>query len=255
MEHHDTTQIPLRRHDPGADVEQANLRCCLVGPFGSALRPADRLDEITSLPHAAQIVRAFFEPANSFAGSTFLTLGDNPAGRLTTDDLLAVSLLDVRFPPKAVRGLVVGADEEVNACLDAERIPADLVIWEATNDQLSTVSRFTHLLAVGYKGIGPVKADKIAARKRPSLVPIVDRAIQRVVGTVESRNDFRGFLRDYLQDPDRRTQIDDLHPSGEGTTIPTVRLLDALLWLLGSRSQAARAVMAGAGKRPSFILR
>ena len=69
-----------------------------------------RLDEIMQ-PPTDRLVRAYFDLNNGFAGVTFDGLGrkqvgvDNPTTRdhFTTDDLLAVTLLDVRTgsrPPR-----------------------------------------------------------------------------------------------------------------------------------------------------------
>jgi hypothetical protein len=52
---------------------------------------------------ATKLVAAFFDPARPFAGATFDTLPDNPPNTFTASDLVAVSLLDVRFEPRAVR--------------------------------------------------------------------------------------------------------------------------------------------------------
>jgi len=49
---------------------------------------------------------AYFDPAEGFAGMSFCTLGHNPPGAVTADDLLAVSLLDIAWRPEAVPQLL-----------------------------------------------------------------------------------------------------------------------------------------------------
>ncbi|OZB88551.1 MAG: hypothetical protein B7X41_07570, partial [Microbacterium sp. 14-71-5] len=74
----------------------------------------------------AELVNHYYRD-KPFAGSLFDDLGDNPPDRFTTDDLLAASLLDVRFKPEAVRALVSAgvADDLLSG------VPTDLPLWEA----------------------------------------------------------------------------------------------------------------------------
>ncbi len=58
-----------------------------------------RIDAALS-PPAADLVAAYFDPYGPFAGETFDTLGDNPPDQITTDDLLALTLLSVVVPPR-----------------------------------------------------------------------------------------------------------------------------------------------------------
>ncbi|MHB1432167.1 MAG: DUF6308 family protein [Streptosporangiaceae bacterium] len=47
----------------------------------------------------------YFDHAQPFAGLTFDVLGRNPPHEISSDNLLAVTLLNVRWPPLAVRTL------------------------------------------------------------------------------------------------------------------------------------------------------
>jgi hypothetical protein len=62
----------------------------------------ERVD-ISLRPPAHELVAAYFNPVGNFAADTFDTLGTNSPGRITIDDLLAASMLDVRVMPLAVR--------------------------------------------------------------------------------------------------------------------------------------------------------
>jgi hypothetical protein len=76
------------------------------------------------------VLTAYFDPAGPFAAATFDTLGvDDPdydPDRTLAVDLLAVTLLDVRIPPRAVRQwLGEQADEIASVLAD---IP-DVDLW------------------------------------------------------------------------------------------------------------------------------
>jgi hypothetical protein len=64
-----------------------------------------RIIEVAEAP-ADQLLVAFFNTGGPFAGSTFDDLPDNPRNEFSASDLLAASLLDVRFEPRAVRALL-----------------------------------------------------------------------------------------------------------------------------------------------------
>lgn len=88
---------------------------------------ANRIDCVLRTPGLANLMAAYFDPASSFAGDTFNTLGSNPASSVTRDDLLAVSLLDTPIRPNAVRGLL-GPDHKT-LCRKLRGIGPDVDIW------------------------------------------------------------------------------------------------------------------------------
>lgn len=53
-------------------------------------------------PRLRDAVALYFDPEQPFAGHTFDSLGQNPPNKITSDDLLAVTLLNVRWTPPAV---------------------------------------------------------------------------------------------------------------------------------------------------------
>jgi hypothetical protein len=74
---------------------------------GDAIRrAAGRLRETLTVPGLGPAMAAYFDPAEGFAGMSFCTLGQNPRGAVTADDLLAVSLLDIAWRAEAVRQLL-----------------------------------------------------------------------------------------------------------------------------------------------------
>jgi hypothetical protein len=71
-----------------------------------AERGARQLRDGLVAPGLAGAVAAYFDPSEGFAGMTFTCLGSNPRDKVTADDLLAVSLLDIAWHPGAVRMLL-----------------------------------------------------------------------------------------------------------------------------------------------------
>jgi len=201
-----------------------------------------RINFLLELPQARRLVAEYFNEALSFAGTMFDRLGQNPQDQITNDDLLAVSLLDVGFPPLALRGLA-------RESLALSYIPTGVPLWEASDDLLGGWATTLWDLLVGTDGIGSVKASKLMARKRPLLISIVDIVVIATIGT--SWKECWRDIRATLLDADRRERIEALRPEA-ATSVTTLRLLDSLIWMYGSESTSAREVRA-AGTCPSSL--
>ena len=185
--------------------------------------------------HGAELVAAYFRQPE-FAGDLFDTLGVNEPHRLAFDDLLAASLLDVRFKPQAVRRLVR------NPAIDSvlSRLDTDVALWNVSRgDQQHDMLELWHLL-VDVPGIGGTRASKLMARKRPHLFPILDSVIRHrlQLGNVDAWS----ALRDVLDDDDLRARIDGLWTGDQSEQPSTLRLLDVLTWMRFSESGNARKV-------------
>ena len=61
------------------------------------------IDGFLADTRSKDLVDAYFNPDSTFAGDLFDTLGARAPYEVTRDDLLAVTLLDIRFGPRAVR--------------------------------------------------------------------------------------------------------------------------------------------------------
>lgn len=195
-------------------------------------------------PPADELVVRFFEPTRGFAASTFDDLGDNRPDRLTADDLLATTLLDMRFPPRAVRAILGHEADHLAAMLQA--IPTDVDLWEATDEDLAPAyALWTALRARGKGwGIGPTTTSKLMARKRPRLVPIVDSVVRDALGF---EKDSWAELRAALQGSDLPVRIEGLRRPGVGDKAATLRLLDVAVWMRCSQGKAARAARTEVG--------
>lgn len=200
-----------------------------------AIRSAMR--EIVEEPGAELVARYYSD--ERFAGTLFDEFGENPADRMTADDLVAASLLDVRFGPEAVRALLVdGIADSLLA-----RIPGDLPIWAADYDEVLSVNApagrlWAHLTDI--PGVGGTRASKLLARKRPALLPILDSVIRERLrlGNIDAW----GALRDVLVDEEIRSALDGLASKLDGPAPTTLRLLDVATWMRFSESDNARSV-------------
>ena len=190
---------------------------------------------------AAMVAAYYTDPA--FAGMTFSDLGTNPPDRITADDLLAVSLLDISWRPEVVRVLLASRNTEFSAMLAA--IPPDLDLWEATDEAGERINDLWEAL-VAVDGIGTASATKLLARKRPRLCPISDSVVIKAVAVPGRTWD---VIRCLLTEAEARAQVEALRPAAAaGASL--LRILDVILWVTHSESAAAAQVRARAGARP-----
>lgn len=204
---------------------------------------ARRTDAVLA-PPATELVEAFFSPTGRFAAATFDLLGTNDPWRISTDDLLAVTLLDVRFRPPAVRALLWHEAATVADLLS--RVPADLPLWAATDADLDAATAAWSFLCA-QDGVGPVIAGKLMARKRPRLVPVSDSVIDKALKPPSGN--LWTALRAALTDQGRRADVEALRPSGLTHDVSTLRLVDVAAWMRFSESTNARDVRQGVGLR------
>jgi hypothetical protein len=166
-------------------------------------------------------------------------------------DLVAVSLLDVTFRPEAVDALLMKG--EINTALVA--LPPNVNLWEAhecINDLCEAYGKLKKL-----HGVGPTKASKLLARKRPKLAPITDRHVENVFGC-------RGWefivpLADcFAERADLVRSLSDLNPAQPKDVVgPSIlRLLDVAIWMTQSRAESAQDARDSAlGSRAAVELR
>jgi hypothetical protein len=210
---------------------------------GDAIRrAAGRLRETLTAPGLGQAMAAYFDPAEGFAGMSFCTLGHNPPGAVTADDLLAVSLLDIAWRPEAVRQLLGPQAAPVAGLLGA--IPAGVDLWAASDAELATVDPLWDAL-LEMPGVGTATASKLLARKRPRLCPATDKVVIRAAALPGQTWE---VLRCLLRDPEARDAIEMLRPpEAAGATV--LRLLDVAIWITHSPArEAQRARLAGRGR-------
>jgi hypothetical protein len=132
-----------------------------------------RVDAVLEPPQAKPLVAAYFDSDGPFAAESFDALGVNDPYAIGTDDLLACTFLDVRYPPLAVRRLL-DRDRDTLARLLKE-VPPEPYLWEATDGVLPRAKRVWDFLCKNYHGVDAVLAGKLLARKRPRLIPVIDK--------------------------------------------------------------------------------
>lgn len=216
-------------------------------PTEQSVREA--IESLLTVSGLKDLVRLYFNgmPNTDFAGHLFDTLSDNPSERVVASDLVAVSLLDVSFGPTATGALINRG--YLDACLTTENLPTELDLWDALDriDNLYAARKVLYNL----DGVGPVKASKLLARKRPRLAPITDRHVGSFFGC--SRWAFLSPLACCLSNnPDLIGRINGLSPSpaGSGHSPTTLRLLDVAIWMTRSRADSAERAREEALKDP-----
>lgn len=213
---------------------------------------------------AAELLRRYFlEPDKKgllSTGSYF----DEWAGRgdtanrnvITDSDAVAVSMLSVTVPAKAMVGL---AEPETAGRITKllEQIPTDEPLSSLSREKaaaLLTGSGPATLLwnelirTKGNRwGIGATTASKIMARKRPHLIPIWDEVIGDVNGVDSSKGQWMNWhrlLTDGTGLPERLAEIHRL--SEVELPLSELRIMDVVLWRygkdqgLGVRTSAGR---------------
>jgi hypothetical protein len=205
--------------------------------MGSVARGIDLLLQQTRM---TELVAAYFDRSAPFAGHLFDTIGDNRPDQFGEDDLLAVTLLDVSYGPSAVRELLQQGQRWSSLLSE---IPSTMTLWEIDRRTYEAADAlWRHLVAL--PGVGPTKAGKLLARKRPALIPIYDDVIAAFLRPGE-----RGLwwdLYDALQDSGRRARIDEL-ANGLMPTPTTLRLIDVAVWMRCGNSVNARHARVAAG--------
>jgi hypothetical protein len=157
---------------------------------------------------------------------------------ITSDDLVAVSLLSVEVPgPAAVRILRDDREQisELLSLIDDRHLvtvePGDIVPeWPAW--------RLWTVLKHGADGIGSTIASKLLARKRPLLLPIQDSVVVRVIGPTDN---LWASLAEALREDD-----ESLHKhlirlrtvAGLPEWITPLRVFDVVTWMEGKQAQA-----------------
>lgn len=215
-----------------------------------------RLLRFVTDPAAVQDLRTFYQdgpPNTGYTGRWFELIGTpeeqhRNRNRLTADDIVALSALNIRLPI-TVSARLLGPDSEEISELLAE-IPANVDLWAASRSDLSpksaTYRLFTKFRAMawngGEQGASGVTASKLLARKRPRLIPIYDQQVSQLVDLGKGASWWIS-LREALTS-DVRTHLEVAHQAAElGPMITPLRTLDVILWMRArrhsTRSQAS----------------
>jgi hypothetical protein len=213
----------------------------LTHPDSMAENALAHLQAVLSTSHLDQAVDRYYDHRFGFAGYSFEPLNDDHTDEITSEDLLAVTLLDVSWKPSAVRALLDEKAEKVSELL--HNVNSKATLWSDDGGRELVNAEPLWEFVMELPGVGPTTTSKLLARKRPGLVPITDSVIVSAVGT-SGRT--WSTLRYCFQDPDFRQLVDTLRPDG-ANSVSLLRIFDVAIWMLYSESTAARKVRADVG--------
>ena len=204
----------------------------------------DRLDALLEQHELKDWVAAFFDWNGKFEGQLLTTISDDQPHEITVADLYSITLLGVHVGPHGVRLLLEDEATRARVAKLLDLIPVDEDIWTGKSDlgPGSPADRLYDLLKM-LDCVDDVTASKLLHRKRPRLIPIVDRVVREQVAAPSGS--YWEFFREYLGDPTRRQAVNDLRPKGIERNISVLRVLDVAICMTGSASMEARKVRAG----------
>lgn len=203
-----------------------------------------------------------------YTGALFNRLGGGGdakpvRNKITRDDLLSLSLLDVPVrgiqvaqllePPASAQS--IDLDEVVTRDFTAYELPYDLEQLRGilasipTDVGLGSKKATEHLkagnllwTALRRRGFGPARVSKLIARKRPKLFPIIDSVIKRELGT--NTVGFYENLRTVLRAEDKALvrhlksiRAEAAEQSGDHhiADLSTIRVFDIIIWMAGNK--------------------
>lgn len=195
-----------------------------------------RVTELLARGPTRQLVSRYFNPQGreTFAGNFFHTLGANDPDRFGNDDLLSLNLLDESVTTPQIRELTSGKYDEllmnIDSNVDITYLDGDLYDHA---DQLYRALRRIH-------GFGPTRVSKLLARKRPKLLPIRDSIVNEQLH-LSGFSWWRSLAATMRQDSVTEL-LDEVTPPTQEDAPSRLRVLDAAIWMHGSKSKAVRKV-------------
>lgn len=206
---------------------------------------------------AAGHINKYFEVRTDgrpkYTGSKFETFAGGgdivDPNRITSADLIAVSMLSVHVPGEAALGITGEFAGEIEELL--AQVPTELRLEDLTEDEFVTylddgspAGRIWALLRQrGNRwGVGQTTTSKILARKRPHLVPIYDSVIAGLVGMRDSRSQWRCWWEAFQGDEGRKLieRLAVIRAASGQTHLSLLRVLDIVLWMEGRGAEEIR---------------
>lgn len=189
---------------------------------------------------------SYYDPERDYVGRSFVGLEPNDPKRITATDLMATSMLSIKFPASAVRRLLYNDtnQQEITARLDA--LP-NKALEDTTPDDFQTMAAF-------YRTVRPllsnassktskrwVAASKLVARKRPNLFPVRDSVVCGYLDILSLKDHHKDWFvfREIMRDEAIKDRLAELPAAvaeeAEGSRavldVEPLRLLDAALWM------------------------
>lgn len=212
-----------------------------------------RLLQVIDDPRATEDLRKYFVPPAGpgrpplYSGSRFESFaggGDRPevADRITSDDLVALTLLSVDVPGDVALQLLEG-DLGTDVCAHLQHIPTDVSIDEpaaAEHFAVGSHARAAWDLLKAQHGMGWVLTNKLLARKRPRLIPVYDNVVQCAFGHPKG---LWNWLFAMFADPSGQLNEHLLAAraaAGVSPEVSELRVLDVIVWMRHRRDHGAR---------------
>jgi hypothetical protein len=203
-------------------------------------RCQEYLDQDLARPDAGWLIARFYDPAGNYAGRTFLDMAPNPPHAVSVADLLAVTLLQVRVSDHAVRQLLEPTRDQTTVLAALRRVPVSANLGDADEQVLSAAWQLRRSVMHVIGEHAWVTASKLCARKRPALVPIVDRVVRRRLPISDGRvwRTIQALMTDTRCDRLRElaNEASGMHGSPDLSDVPALRLFDTLVWMANSKS-------------------
>jgi hypothetical protein len=203
---------------------------------------------------AVALLRDYFAPpdgrGSDFRGAQFERLGrpwndHRYANRITASDIVAVNCLSVDVPGDVSIALLGADTAPVEALL--EKIPADLDLWDATDEQVGPHSPARELWTyLRRPGLGQMTTSKLMARKRARLVPVYDAVIAGELGLKNPGAHWEIMRKLLNTDVGGGVKLHDhLKALGERAGLDTelvtpLRVFDVATWYFGNPKLAKR---------------
>lgn len=186
---------------------------------------ARQIRRLLDRPDVLRLVAEYLEPQGSYAARTFDELQPNPVGAFCSEDFLAVSFLDTPIKAATYRQLAA-AQPQINQLL--AKIDAERPLWKLDDLTYAAATDLWDALIV-FDGIGPTRASKLMARKRPHLIPILDNRVRKFY---EARTDpFWWPLSRALSDPELLERLLALRVQAGARNLSVLRILDIAIWM------------------------
>lgn len=200
-----------------------------------------RSDDDKSAKKAVETLQCYYgrgpHVGHRFTGSVFDTW-DSTGSRqaevnwFTADDMLAVSMLSVDIPAEAAIRLVHTEAADFTALLEELGPDRDLADETEAWDS-DWVGWRLHRKLDDLPGVGPTRATKLLARKRPRLRPIYDSKVSKVIGSLDIWEPLRAKLRDGSGLHERLLAL--RGAAGMEEAISAIRVFDVLAWMEGTQ--------------------
>lgn len=188
-------------------------------------------------------LQRYYDPKSGYAGSLFLELGVNPPNDIIPADLLALRTLSINMDVAQIRRALLDSTYRAPVLETLETIDPELLLEDATRSDIATIWELTTALKAVFNDpskndsdhwVGPAK---LAARKRPKLIPVRDSVVRDLLQLSDIRDGRAEILtiQRLIKDPAVAATLENRHASllqnaELSVDSEPLRVLDAALW-------------------------